>query len=289
MADALQKQGSLDEAIAEYREVVGLKADWADAHLDLGNALAAKGDIDAAILEMEEAVRLRPEDAYAHASLCKALREKGDTNGSLAECRRALKLNPDANLLPWLHDVYGMLLQVDGDLDGAISEFSEAARLQPENPLAHFHVGSALYEKGRQKFPAAEEALREALRLDPNSADARLALGKLLHSECMQERFGLLDSAHSNDPVSFETAMTMPLIDCGKAVSEYRKALNLKPNWAEAHFQLAEALWWIGNAWREQALSEYGVACSLGQANHKFCEEYEYHRQKWDPKHHKRR
>ena len=50
-----------DEAIAEYREAIRLKPDFAEAHNNLGNALQAKGKLDEAIAEYREAIRLKPD------------------------------------------------------------------------------------------------------------------------------------------------------------------------------------------------------------------------------------
>lgn len=294
LADALRKQGDLDGAIAEYRETLRLRPDFVDARLSLGNTLIAKREMDAALTEMREAVRLAPEDAYAHAGLCRALQEKNDLNGALTECRRALSLKPDANLLPWLHRGYGTLLQADGDLDGAISEFRELVRLQPENSDAHYHLGKALYEKGehvpvsvaRAEFwPETESELRVALQIKPDDAEERLALGKILLSEGKVAKADLLaamPACAQDDPEQavtchlegMEVVESLPSPEFQQAAAEFRKALSLEPNWAEAHSQLAEALWWNGYAYRDEALREYATACSLDP---QFCKDYEYH------------
>jgi Flp pilus assembly protein TadD len=185
-------------------------------------------------------------------------------------------LKPDEALLPWLHGSYGFLLQADGDLDGAISEFREMIRLQPENPDAHYRLGSVLYGKGDQLFPMAVAELREALRLKPDFAEARLALGKLLTSQCMHEKAALLVSMPP-DVAAAGDVSTLPFRTCEQAVGESRKAVNLKANWAEAHHQLAHALWWDTDRSREEALSEYAAACSLEPSHPKFCKDYQYY------------
>jgi Tfp pilus assembly protein PilF len=50
----------LDGALAEFREALRLKPDYAPAHVGLGNVFYDKGDPDAAIVEFREAVRLKP-------------------------------------------------------------------------------------------------------------------------------------------------------------------------------------------------------------------------------------
>ena len=53
-----------------------------------------------------------------------------------------------------------------GDLDGAIAEYREALRLNPNDDEAHFNLGVALGKKGDWDGAIAE--YREALRLNPN-------------------------------------------------------------------------------------------------------------------------
>ena len=55
----------LDEAIAEFREAIRLKPDYAEAHNNLGIALKAQGKLDEAIAEYRAAIRLKPDDVLA--------------------------------------------------------------------------------------------------------------------------------------------------------------------------------------------------------------------------------
>ncbi len=289
LADALKNQGDLGGAIAEYHQSLRLKPNLVDAHLHLAESLSERKETDAALTEAREATRLAPEDAYAHAGLCKAFGEENDLNGALFECRKALSLQPDAALLPWLHRSYGILLETDGDLEGAIAEFREAVHLKPDEPEAHYRLGNALDEKGEQA--RAEPELREALRINPTYADARLALGKLLSAECLRDKAALLAKIPAHDlaasPQGFQDLMNLPFGHCEEAVAESRKTLALKPNWPEAHHELATALWESGDAYRDEALKEYATACSLDPSNPKFCNDYQNYEKRWDPKHHR--
>jgi tetratricopeptide (TPR) repeat protein len=62
----LAESGQYDAAIAEIREAIRLKPDFAEAHNNLGYALYATGQHDAAIAEFSEAIRLNPDLAKAH-------------------------------------------------------------------------------------------------------------------------------------------------------------------------------------------------------------------------------
>jgi serine/threonine protein kinase/tetratricopeptide (TPR) repeat protein len=76
LGNALSDKGRLDEAIAEYREAIRLKKDYAAAHSNLGDALYDKGMLDEAIAEYKEAIRLRKDLPQAHSNLGVDLRDK---------------------------------------------------------------------------------------------------------------------------------------------------------------------------------------------------------------------
>ena len=59
-AIALQQQGKLEEAAAEYRALLKLKPDYAEAHANLGVVLARLNRYDEAAASYETALRLNP-------------------------------------------------------------------------------------------------------------------------------------------------------------------------------------------------------------------------------------
>ena len=64
----MTSKGQLDEAIAECREAIRVKKDYAEAHNQLGIALYDKGQFDEAIAAYGEAIRINPEIAEAYNS-----------------------------------------------------------------------------------------------------------------------------------------------------------------------------------------------------------------------------
>ena len=76
--NALDGKGDVDGAIAEYREALRLKPDFAEAHYNLGIALNHKGDWDGAMAEYREALHLKRDYAEVHNNLGVTLLNKGD-------------------------------------------------------------------------------------------------------------------------------------------------------------------------------------------------------------------
>jgi tetratricopeptide (TPR) repeat protein len=114
LGEALNGQGRLAEAQAEYAEAVRLNPGSAGAHYDLAHLLRRQGRLAEAEAEYAEAVRLDPANAEAHNNLGALLMLRGAFKQAHAEFTEALRLNPNyaaarANL--------EMVLKAKGRLD----------------------------------------------------------------------------------------------------------------------------------------------------------------------------
>jgi tetratricopeptide (TPR) repeat protein len=219
---ALRDKGLLDAAIAEYREAIRLKKDYADAHYNLSIVLHDKVRLDEAEAECREALRLKKDDHEAHYNLSRVLLAKGRLDEAEAECREALRLKKD---YPEAHNSLGSVLEAKGRLDEAEAECREAIRLKKDYPEAHNNLGVALKAKGCLDEAIAE--FRQALQIRKDDPLAHYNLGCALHNK------GQLDGA----------------------IAEYRKALRLKKDYAEAHGNLGVALRDKGQL--DAAIAEY--------------------------------
>src|SRR5207247_2641123 len=76
-----------DEAIAEYRQAIRLKKDYAIAHYNLGNALRDKGQLDQAIAEFLKAIRLKDDYAEPHCNIGHVLARQGKLRQAVEEFR----------------------------------------------------------------------------------------------------------------------------------------------------------------------------------------------------------
>ncbi len=184
----LQKRGRLAESIAEWRKVLELKPDDAQAHASLGTALLMTGHSDeagvhlqaAAELKLQAAVADHPGDASAYRSLGRMLLEKGRLDEAAANLRKAAALQPasatthcdlgaallrqghldeslaelrkaldlDSRYAPG-HYTLGLLLDRKGDRDEAVREWRRALEIDREYPEAHDRLAGALYARGR--------------------------------------------------------------------------------------------------------------------------------------------
>jgi Tfp pilus assembly protein PilF len=138
-----------------------------------------------------------------------------------------------------------------GEFDQAASELRTAIQAQPDYAEAHYTLGTVLKQQGKLQEAAA--SLREAIRLQPDFAGAHTTLATILRQlgdtdGAARER--LLGAQISKDKTSlqaatFDTNSGKRLLRAGDlegAVSQFRAAINVAPDYAPAHFQLAEAL-----------------------------------------------
>jgi TPR repeat protein len=146
----------------------------------------------------------------------------------------------------------------DAQID-PLAELREAIRLNPNHADAHFALGVELYTSGDLTGGILE--LREAIRLKAHHADARYHLAMALLKQ--RDRLALMEknrAAGSREPVLAEAYLDLgkSLIAAGNfpaAVTELREAVRLKPTFVEAHTNLGFALFNMGDV--ESAIEEY--------------------------------
>jgi TonB family protein len=132
--ETLRAQKNFGGAIAEYREAIRLKPDYAAAHAGLGLALSDNGDLENAIAEFRNVIRANPNDSAARNQLALTLMKRGYLDSAITEYRESVRLNPqDAET----HYALANALEKEGDSDGALAEYRETLRLKPDFGATH--------------------------------------------------------------------------------------------------------------------------------------------------------
>ena len=73
----LAEEGRNADAAKAFRQAIGIKPDWAEAHSLLGSALGQAGDLNEAEKELRKAVQLKPDYAEGWNYLGEFLKEHG--------------------------------------------------------------------------------------------------------------------------------------------------------------------------------------------------------------------
>jgi Flp pilus assembly protein TadD/thiol-disulfide isomerase/thioredoxin len=205
----LAGMGRLDDAAVQYRDVLALMPDFAEAHSNLGLARFRGGDLEGAEACYRRALEHRPDLAGTHFNLGALHDRRGDLARAAAAYRETLRLDPGYREV---RNALGLIRAKEGKLAEALQFFAEEVARNPGFAEAHNNLGLAQLNLGQDA--AAEARLREAVRLAPAHADARNNLGVAL------KRLGRLD----------------------EAASQYLEAIRLAPRFAQAHNNLGAIL-----------------------------------------------
>ncbi len=162
--------GRLAEAAQDYRVVLAVEPEQADALHLLGVAEAQRGAHAAAAALIVRSLRLRPDAAQPWANLGGALRALGEAEQADAALTRALALDPAlADALTNLGSVRHTL----ADYPSALEWLERAARLRPGHPDTLFNRGVVL--RDARRFAESDACLGALLDSWPNHAEAHLA------------------------------------------------------------------------------------------------------------------
>lgn len=156
-AEALEAQTKWDDAATEYREVLKRNPSLPGIHYHVGLLLLAGPKTDAnkeaARREFEEEIKVDPSNAGAEYILGELARQNEQFQVAIEHFERATKLDGQfADAFIGL----GRSMLEGGHSADAIAPLQMAAKLRPDNPAAHFYLGTAYRRMGHK-----EEAQRE--------------------------------------------------------------------------------------------------------------------------------
>ena len=172
---ALCNQGRLDEAVGYYLKALEFRPSNKNMLTNLNEALI-QIDILKATTNRSPAPGWPAgvDYANAHNILGLGLAMNGNLDDATLHFRKALLYEPD-NVNAGINLSYALVLQ--GRLDEAVIHLREALQYEPGNAEAHFNLGQALAQMGQRNEAMAH--YKETLRLGPNHPGAREQLNQL--------------------------------------------------------------------------------------------------------------
>ncbi len=176
-----------------------------------------------------------------------------------------LRFNPEC----WAaHNNLGVQLDVAGRPQEAEQHFEEALHLKPNYAEAHYNLGNSLAKAGDRV--AAIKQYREALRLRPGYIEARNNLGiELSHAgrtaeaiECLRESLRF----ESRAVTYFNLGNVFSEANCPRdAAEQYERAVELRPDYAEAWANLAATYGDLGRWAEAQAAASKAIDLANAQ------------------------
>lgn len=141
-----------------------LKTKYAQFHYSLGSALETEGQLNEAIAQYKDALALNPKYPDTSYYLALDLVKMGEVDESIRQFKNALKDNPDDAKLD---NNFGITLRKAGRLDDAIVQYREALKIAPDYAQAHYNLANALLQKGEMNEAILE--YQTALKNKPDN------------------------------------------------------------------------------------------------------------------------
>ncbi len=243
LAEALQSNGQLVQAVPVYREAVRRKPQGAVGLQKLGTALRRSAQYAEAQDVLQKAAAVEPARAITWHELGLTYQAVGKNREARAAIGKALEVDPD---LPEAHNNLGIIQLTAGEQAGAETAFREAIRIQPDYADAHGNLAGVL--SGAGKFAEAQAEFETALRLHPADAGTRYNFAMLLgrtsrYDEAQRELEEALriDSTFADAHLLLGDLL-MARQQMREAVPHYREALKITPQSGRAQLGLGAAL-----------------------------------------------
>uniref|UniRef100_A0A8C6ERX6 UDP-N-acetylglucosamine--peptide N-acetylglucosaminyltransferase 110 kDa subunit n=1 Tax=Marmota marmota marmota TaxID=9994 RepID=A0A8C6ERX6_MARMA len=234
----------------------------AEAYSNLGNVYKERGQLQEAIEHYRHALRLKPDFIDGYINLAAALVAAGDMEGAVQAYVSALQYNPD---LYCVRSDLGNLLKALGHLEEAKACYLKAIETQPNFSVAWSNLGCVFNAQG--EIWLAIHHFEKAVTLDPNFLDAYINLGNVLKEARIFDRAvaAYLRALSLSQIMQWYMATwlvyTMKQGNIEEAVRLYRKALEVFPEFAAAHSNLASVLQQQGKL--QEALMHYKEAIRI--------------------------
>ena len=239
VAKICEGQRKWDEAVEAYRKAVEVDAEppfWVYRHL--GFALSQRGDWDEAIDAYEKAVELNSEDGAAQILLGQEWEKNGDLARAVKSYQRAIEIDPKQP--PEIYINLGTVL----------------SRLESMNPTVELPKGLSAEEYltqgdiwfGEQNWAGAIVAYEKAIDLNPGLVWAHYNLGRVLVQQGQLERAILAyERTIETEPGFPDVYQTLGDILLNQkrfeeAVSVYRQGLDFSSNKVWVYYNLGRAL-----------------------------------------------
>jgi tetratricopeptide (TPR) repeat protein len=254
---AFSQKGRHDAAIEHFRKAVEIRPSYAMAHNNLGIQLQKKGNHDEAMAHFQKAIDIKPGLGDAHYNLALILQKKGGEDEAITHYQKALE---GKSHIAECHNYLGLAFLHKGDLDRASLHYRKALEIRPDYAEAHNNLGTVLGQRG--EIDEAKQHFQKAVEFKPDFVLARENLRRL--SQDQGQANGIAAAENATDPAMSDLGVGILLAQEGKldeAVAQFQKVLELKPAYAEAHYNMGFALQKKG-LWKD-AKAHYEKAVEL--------------------------
>jgi tetratricopeptide (TPR) repeat protein len=244
-----------------YRKIIRYSPDSFQAHNNLGLQYEFRGDLEAAAGEYKKAIAIKPDLLEAHSNLANLYFKKGMIAEAKREYAVVEKLAP-AEKAGEIQNNMGCVYEVEGNLEEALKRYRLALRLDPSLNFAHFNI-ARIYLARNDKENAVKEILKSLPEVHPSGGISQLI------RELLSSPGKVADGAVFYNDLGVRLGRDG---DFSEASQAFKRSLELRPMYADAHFNLGLAYWNMGR--RREAIFELREAVRSGPSGHRQAESF---------------
>lgn len=181
-AVALTNSGKDDEAIAKFQEVLQQAPKCAECYSNIGTIYGRMKQYDKAEAAFKQAIEIKPDLAQAYSGLASVYNAEKKFDEAAAASQKASDLNSAAGTAAGTPAAgadaasvfnQGVIFWNAKKIPEAKEKFQEALKIDPNLAEAHYWLGMALINEG--KVDDAKPEFQQYLKLDPNGRYAATA------------------------------------------------------------------------------------------------------------------
>jgi tetratricopeptide (TPR) repeat protein len=255
LATAYLHLDKLDDAQREEQLALDLRGgQYPEALVGLGDIALERDDLGGAVAQYNTALKLDSTMTAAYVGVGRASFNAGNWAVAQAHFSDAVRSDPQsAEARFWL----GESLRKQSNPNAAIAEYARALALKANYPEAYYGLAQAQIDL--KQFDLARKNLDSALVLRPNYADALLLGGKLYEQQgndtaAIQSYSAAINANDTLAEPSYRRALLFIRHDqLDEATRDLEAAIDIQPNFAEAHYWLGRAYLAQGNPKAAQA------------------------------------
>jgi tetratricopeptide (TPR) repeat protein len=189
-----------------------------------------------ALTDFNKAIELNPSNIDAHLNRDILYLQQGDIDSAMADLNVVISLEPSSKA----YNILGTAFEFKGDFNNAISEYSTAIEMDPENAAAYFNRGN-LYSKHHYLDKALADA-DKAITLNPQFASPYNTQGNVYQEKGMTDEaiLAYTKSIELHDDETYgdyynRGTMYLKKGEFDLAIKDYDQSIKLNPQYASSY------------------------------------------------------
>ncbi|MBD2142794.1 tetratricopeptide repeat protein [Anabaena sp. FACHB-1250] len=232
---ALYWSGEYPEAITALQQAVKSQPDFVPAWTYLSVFYTESNQLDKALAAINQAIQLQPNNPNVYAQKWAVLISLKRYREAAAAINKAIELSPRAAF----YINRGLVRSELGDKPGAIEDYNQAIKINPNIAQAYYNRGLVRSELGDK--PGAIEDYNQAIKINPNLALAYNNRGNA--KSALGDKPGAIEDYNQAIKINPNLALAYfnrgnaksALGDKQGAIEDYNQAIKFNPNYAEAY------------------------------------------------------